>query len=245
MSSNYKINSDYEYKDKNFEKKIKNIQEDFFINDKPNITLDKQIINNIINKPNYVINTISCNIKTTFNIFIAELTNEKDYAFKEKNIDLESENRLYNVYNFIPIYLNYDELKNIFFNSNTNYFNISDIISEKIKLSNQYFENIHNEIEPFITANSIKKIYIEKNNYNEMDANTIIEIEKESQAFISLYDFNYITNSLNLDDIIHIINKNNIDLDCDIKIKIKVYYKSKKTEIPCIMYFNYILKNIK
>ena len=26
---------------------------------------------------------------------------------------------------------------------NTNYFNISDIISEKIKLSNQYFENIN------------------------------------------------------------------------------------------------------
>ena len=223
----------------------KNNQEKFIINNKPNITFDKQIINNINNRSNYVVNTIMPGNKTTFNIFIAELTNEKDYAYKEKNIDFETENKFYNVYNFIPIYLNFDELKNIFFNSNTKYFNISDIISEKIKLSNQYFENINNELQPFITANSIKKIYIEKNNYNEMDANTIIEIEKESQDFVSLYDFNYITNSLNLDDLIHIINKNNIDLDCDIKIKIKVYYKSKKTDIPCIMYFNYILQNIK
>jgi hypothetical protein len=78
-----------------------------------------------------------------------------------------------------------------------------------------------------------------------MDANTLIEIEKETNDYISLYDFNYITNSLNLDEILNIINKNNIVEDvCEIKIKIKVYYKSIKTDIPCIMYFNYIVKNI-
>jgi len=265
IHSNYIVNSNYKSVEKSHndeptpfhntstEKYIlnknwsKNNQEKIFINDKPNITFDKQVINNINSRSNYVINTMIPGTKTTFNIFIAELTNSKEYTYDEKDshIYVESENRFYNVYNFIPICLHLDEFKNIFFNSKTKYFNISDVISEKIKLSSQYFENVNNEIEPFFISNAIKKIYIEKNNYNEMDANTLIEIEKESQDFVSLYDFNYITNSLNLDDIIYIINKNNIDLDCDIKIKIKVYYKSKKTDIPCIMYFNYILKNIK
>jgi hypothetical protein len=135
------------------------------------------------------------------------------------------------------------EFKNIFFNSNTNFFNISDSISEKIKLSNQFFKNNNNEIKPFIISNSIKRIYTEKNNYYNMDANTLIEIEKETKQYESLYDFNYITNSLNLSDIFHIINQNNINHEYDIKIKIKAYYISKKTDIPCIMYFNYIIQN--
>ena len=176
-----------------------------------------------------------------FNIFIAELTNSKDYAFDATNF--ETENKHYNVYNFTPIYLTFTEFKNTFFNSNTKYFNVSDTITEKIKLSNQFFKNRNNEIEPFIISNSIKKIYIEKNNYNIMDANTLIEIEKETKEYISLYDFSYITNSLNLDDILHIINENNVGHNYDIKFKIKVYYKSKKTDIPCIMYFNYIIQN--
>jgi hypothetical protein len=191
--------------------------------------------------------SFSCNKKNTFNIFIAELTNSKEYTYEEKDshIYVESENRFYNIYNFIPICLHFDEFKNIFFNSNTKFFNISDIISEKIKLSNQYFENVNNEVEPFFISNAIKKIYIAKNNYNEMDANTLIEIEKETNEFISLYNFNYITNSLNLDEIMNIFHKNNIvDKVSEIKIKIKVYYKSKKTDIPCIMYFNYILQNM-
>ena len=74
-----------------------------------------------------------------------------------------------------------------------------------------------------------------------MDASTIIEIEKETKDYISLYDFNYITNSLNLDEILAIINSNTDGEH--IKVKIKVYYVSKKTEIPCIMYFNYFINN--
>jgi hypothetical protein len=215
----------------------------------PCINLDNPI-NKIIhsdknNKLEYVTNAL-LNNKNTFNIFIAELTNSKEYTYEKKDlhVDIENENKYYNVYNFIPIYLNFDEFKNIFYNSITKYFNISDVISEKIKLSNQYFENINNEIEPFIVSNSIKKIYIKENNYNEMDANTLIEIEKETNDYISLYNFNFITNSLNLDEILNIINKNNIEEISEIKIKIKVYYKSIKTDIPCIMYFNYIVQNI-
>ena len=182
--------------------------------------------------------------KNVFNIFIAEISNSYDYAYNEEKNNFESENKDYNVYNFIPISLNLSEIKNIFFSSNTSYFNISDIISEKIKLSNQFFKNINNEIEPFIISNSIKRIYIEKNNYNTMDANTLIEIEKESKKYKSLYDFNYITNSLNFNELNHIINENNIlDNEYSIKIRIKVYYVSKKTDIPCIMYFNYIIQN--
>jgi len=206
-----------------------------------------KLTHNNNNKINYVTNSLlKDNNKNTFNIFIAEITNSKDYTYDKKDlhIDFENENKFYNVYNFIPIYLNFDEFKNIFFNSMTKYFNISDVISEKIKLSNQHFKNINNKIEPFIISNSIKKIYIEKNNYNEMNANTLIEIEKETNDYISLYNFNYITNSLNLDEILNIINKNNIEANYEIKIKIKVYYKSIKTDIPCIMYFNYIVQNI-
>jgi hypothetical protein len=185
-------------------------------------------------------------INNIFNLFIAELTNSKAYAFCEKNAKNEiiNEHKNYNIYNFIPIYIDFEEFKNIFFNSNSKYFNITDIISDKIKLSNQYYENINNDVESFILSNSIKKIYIEKNNYNEMDANKLIEIEKETNEVFSLYDFNYITNSLNLDEIIQIINKNNIDISSEIKFKIKVYYISKITDIPCIMYFNYVIQNI-
>jgi hypothetical protein len=210
---------------------LKNNQENIIINETPNI------------RHEILENTLFIN-KNTFNLFIAELTNSKEYTFNEKISvnDFETENKHYNIYNFVPVYLNFEEFKNIFFNSKTNYFNISDVISEKIKLSNQYFKNINNITESFVLSNSVKKIYIEKNNYNEMDANTLIEIEKETTDFFSLYDFNYITNSLTLDDILYIINKNNIESTCDIKIKIKVYYKSKKTDIPCIMYFNYILR---
>jgi hypothetical protein len=186
------------------------------------------------------------NNKKIFSIFIAELTNSKDYTHnKNLHNNFEKENKHYNVYNFVPIYLNFDDFKNIFFNSHTRFFNISDIISEKIKLSNQYFKNVNNELEPFKIANSIKRIYIEKNNYNIMDANTIIEIEKETKKYESLYDFNYITNSFNLDDIMTIINENKIVTNNNnIKMKIKVYYKSEQTDIPCIMYFNYIIQNM-
>jgi len=186
------------------------------------------------------------NNKKIFSIFIAELTNSKDYTHnKNLHNDFEKEDKYYNVYNFIPICLNFEEFKIIFFNSNTQFFNISNVITEKIKLSNQYFKNINNELEPFKISNSIKKIYIEKNNYSIiMDANTIIEIEKETKKFESLYDFNYITNSLSLDDIITIINENNIETNNNIKIKIKVYYKSEQIDVPCIMYFNYIIQNM-
>ena len=159
------------------------------------------------------------NNKKIFSIFIAELTNSKDYTHnKNLHNDFEKEDKYYNVYNFIPICLNFDEFKIIFFNSNTQF---------------------------FIISNVIKKIYIEKNNYSIiMDANTIIEIEKETKKFESLYDFNYITNSLSLDDIITIINENNIETNNNIKIKIKVYYKSEQIDVPCIMYFNYIIQNM-
>jgi hypothetical protein len=135
------------------------------------------------------------------------------------------------------------EFKNIFFNSITKYFFISDTISEKIKLSNQVFENINNETEPFLLCNSIQKIYTEKHNYNIMDANTLIEVVKECNNYISLFDFKYIKNSLNLDDILFYINQNNIECN-DVKIRIKAHYVSEKTNITCIMYFNYILQNI-
>jgi hypothetical protein len=176
--------------------------------------------------------------KKVFDIFIAEVTNSREYTYNNSN-----ENNFYNVYNFIPIFLKFDEFKNIFFNSNTSYFNISDTIYDKTILSNQVYKNRNNSIETFVITNSIKKIYIEKNNYNNMDANTLIEIEKETKDYISLYDFNYITNSLNLNDIYYIIKENNINDDYYIKIKIKVYYISKKTDIPCIMYFNYIIED--
>jgi hypothetical protein len=189
-------------------------------------------------KPNIIYSDENEN-ENVFNIFIAEISNSKNYTYeKDLHINFENENKNYNVYNFIQICLKFSEFKNIFFNSNTSYFNISEI-SDKIKLSNQYFINSNNEPQPFIISNSIKKIYVEKNNYYNMDANTIIEIEKETKDFISLLDFNYITNSLNLDEILLILNNNTNGEN--IKIKIKVYYVSKKTDIPCIMYFNYLI----
>ena len=201
-------------------------------------------MNDSTNRIEFVTNSLTVH-KNTFNIFIAELSNSKDYVCDDNPCnDFENENKRYNVYNFIPIYINFDEFKKVFYNSFTKYFNISDIISEKNKLSNQYFETINNKVESFFITNAIKKIYIEKNNYNEMDANTLIEIEKEANNYVSLYDFNYIKNSLNLDEFIHVINKNNIEVGSEIKARIKVYYKSQKTDIPCIMYFNYILQNL-
>jgi hypothetical protein len=182
--------------------------------------------------------------KNTFNIFIAELSNSKEYIHDKTYNEFEYKNKQYNFYNFIPIYINFDELKKMFYHSSTKYFNISDVISAKIKLTNQYFENINNKKEPFIMSNSIKKIYIENNNNNEMDANTLIEIEKETNNYFSLYDFNYIKNSLNLEELVYTINSNNIQLGSEIKIRIKVYYKSQKIDIPCIMYFNYIIKDL-
>jgi hypothetical protein len=201
-------------------------------------------VNDTNNRIEFVSNSLTIQ-KNTFNIFIAELSNSKEYIFDHKICnDFETEYKHYNIYNFIPIYINFDEFKKVFYHSSTKYFNISDTISEKIKLSNQHFKNINNKIESFLIAKSIKKIFIEKNNYNEMDANTLIEIEKETNNYFSLYDFNYIKNSLNLEEFIHIINSNNIQVDSEIKVKIKVYYNSEKTGLPCIMYFNYILQNL-
>ena len=253
-SENNQSNNQIPQQKTNYSNNISNISKNTNFLEESNIfSNNKNIHNNILKKPlNKIIkyydsnSRIEFNDKKTFNIFIAELTNSKEYTYQEKdsNTFVENENRHYNIYNFIPIYLNFDEFINIFFNSHVKYFNISDIISEKIKLTNQYFENINNQIEPFVISNAIKKIYTKKNNYNEMDANTFIEIEKETNDYISLYNFNYITNSLNLDEILNIINKNNIGDIYEIKIKIKVYYQSKKTDIPCIMYFNYVLQNI-
>jgi hypothetical protein len=226
----------------NLHNKLNNI----YINDaKNNIRLINPIGYEINNKIEIIPNYEFAN--NIFNIFIAELTNSKEYAFHKKTAenDIKTDIKNYNTYNFIPIYIHFEEFKNIFFNSNTKYFNISDVISNKIKLSNQNYVNVNNEIEPFVISNSIKKIYIEKNNFNEVDTHKLNEIEKETNDFVSLYDFNYIANSLNLDEIIDIINNNNIDISSEIKFKMKVCYKSKITDIPCIMYFNYIIKNIK
>ena len=232
------------YNDKEYRSIEKNPEPTIYTNQQNECKLNlpiKFVVNNVPSKvnnrfiPNHSIH------KNTFNLFIAELSNSKEYAFKEKDNTTDSEQC--NFYNFNPIYLNMEEFKNIFFNSTSRYFNISDNISEKIKLSNQVFENINNETEPFQLSTFIQKIYTEKNNYNIMDANILIDVVKECKNFISLYNFNYIVNCLNLDDILYIINQNNIDTK-DVKIRIKVYYKSEITNIPCIMYFNYIVKNI-
>ena len=63
--------------------------------------------------------------KTMYNIFIAEITNDKIYSEqKNETVNLETENKRFNTYNFMPINLTFHEFKNMFFNSNSNYFNI-------------------------------------------------------------------------------------------------------------------------
>jgi hypothetical protein len=158
-------------------------------------------------------------------------------------INLETENKYYNTYNFMPINITFYEFKNMFFNSNSNYFNITDTLLDPLKLSNQYFINIHNNPEKFILANAIKKIYTTSNNYKNMDANILIGIEKEVLNITSLYDFPFITNSLSLDDILHNIHENNINAnDYVLQIKIKVYYKSLLTDIPLIITYKYLIE---
>jgi hypothetical protein len=184
--------------------------------------------------------------KTMYNIFIAEITNDKIYSEqKNENVNLvETENKRFNTYNFMPINITFHEFKNMFFNSNSNYFNITDTILDPLKLSNQYFININNTPEKFILANAIKKIYTVTNNYKNMDANILIGIEKEVSNITSLYDFPFITNSLSLDDILHNIYENNINAnDYVLQIKLKVYYKSLLTDIPVIIFYNYLIEN--
>jgi len=212
-----------------------------------NPVLDNPVLDNQEKYNSYFLqNNSENNNFLTFGIFIAELTNSKELTFNEKKnyLDYQTENKIFNTYNFNSIVIDFKEFKEIFFNSNTNYLNISDLISDKIKLNNQIYES-NNLFMSFILTNAIKKIYIEKNNYNNMDANTLIEIEKEVNKYSSLYDFNYIINSLSLDEILHIIKINNIaSSEYQVKFKIKVYYKSEITNIPCIMYFNYIITNL-
>jgi len=182
--------------------------------------------------------------KTIYNIFIAEITNNRIYS-EQKNeyIDLETENKYYNTYNFVPINVTFHEFKNMFFNSNSNYFNITDTPLDPLKLSNQYFINIHNNPEKFILANAIKKIYTISNNYKNMDANILIGIEKEVLNITSLYDFPFITNSLSLDDILYNIHENNINAnDYVLQMKLKVYYKSLLTDIPLIITYKYLIE---
>jgi hypothetical protein len=179
------------------------------------------------------------------NIFIAEITNDKIYSEqKNETVNLETENKRFNTYNLMPINLTFHEFKNMFFNSNSNYFNITDTILDPLKLSNQYFININNTQEKFILANAIKKIYTVTNNYKNMDANILIGIEKEVSNITSLYDFPFITNSLSLEDILYNIRENNVTTnDYVLQIKLKVYYKSLLTNIPVIIYYNYLIEN--
>jgi hypothetical protein len=208
-----------------------------------------QIKNNTIclHKNNKYTKTLSI-----YSVFIAELTNSNEYANNKKNSNSIEEIENNNIYYFNDIQLSFDEFIFMFYNSNIKYFTVNCQSIDKLLLSNQTYKNINDSNEPFELINVIKSIYFKNHIYNSMDANTIIELQKESNNFFSLFNFTYIINSLDLDSIIFNIRTNKIfnfdententeNNNFNMRIKIKVYYKSKITDISCIMYFNYIV----
>jgi hypothetical protein len=182
-------------------------------------------------------------------IFIAELTNEKTFLENKKNNNYEIEDeidKLYKTYNFNNINLTYEEFINTFYNSNEGNFNIFNNLNPKLSILNQTYNDINGKKYNFNLTEAITRIYLEENKFFSMDANKLIEIEKEIINYNTLFDFNYNINSLDLCNIYTLLSlKKNIftstKKSLKIKIKIKVYYKSKISNIYCIMYFNYLV----
>jgi hypothetical protein len=205
--------------------------------------------NNVDLQSNDSILNFNNTLKPLYNIFIAELTNERTLLENKKDniyeVEYEVDN-LCRIYNFNNIYLTYEEFIYIFYNSNEGSFIISDDLNIKLLIQNQTYTNINNEECNFNLTEAIKRIYLEENNFFSMDANKLIEIEKEVINYKSLFDFNYKINSLDLSNIFSTISfkKNvfpSVSETIKIKIKIKVYYKSKISNSVCIMYFNYLV----